>query len=373
METAGGALSEAELQSRIGQFHALGVRSKTQLTAGVLRAASRLLCVGCFCIGTDQTDLDAAARQGIAVFNAPFANTRSVAELVIAELIALARQLADRSRECHSGRWNKKSRGCYEVRGKTLCIIGYGHVGSQLSVLAEAMGLKVCFFDIVPKLPLGLAQQRDSMQEAMAGADFVSLHVPATAETEHLIGAQQLAGMKRGSFLINASRGQVVELDSVAAALRSGQLAGAAIDVFEREPAGADESFSCALQGLPNVILTPHIGGSTEEAQVAIGLEVASKMVAFINSGASTGSVNLPELSLPPHPTSHRILNIHLNVPGVLRDVNSVLSDYNVVAQLLMTKQTVGYLIVDVERGVSHEIKDKIAAIRNSIRTRLLY
>ena len=265
------------------------------------------------------------------------------------------------------------SRNCYEVRGKVLCIVGYGHVGSQLSILAEAMGMKVQFYDIVPKLTLGLAAAKDSLEEALEGADFVSLHVPATEQTQGLMGAQQLQRMKKGAFLINAARGSVVDLDAVAAALKSGHLGGAAIDVFEAEPADGTEPFSCPLIGLPNVILTPHIGGSTEEAQVAIGVEVAQKMIAFINSGASIGSVNLPELSLPPHPTTHRVLNVHANVPGVLRDVNHVLSDYNVVAQLLMTKGPVGYLIVDVERGDSSEIKQKIASLKHSIRTRLLY
>ena len=254
-----------------------------------------------------------------------------------------------------------------------LCIVGYGHVGSQLSVLAEAMGMKVQFYDIIPKLTLGLAAAKDSLEEALQGADFVSLHVPATPQTVGLIGAEQIQHMKKGAFFINAARGTVVDLNAVAAALKSGQLGGAAVDVFEKEPAGGDEAFHCPLIGLPNVILTPHIGGSTEEAQVSIGVEVASKMIAFINSGASIGSVNVPELSLPPHPTTHRILNIHANVPGVLRDVNHVLSDYNVVAQLLMTLGPVGYLIVDVERGVSGEIKAKIAKLKNSIKTRLLY
>ena len=265
------------------------------------------------------------------------------------------------------------SRHCYEVRGKVLCIVGYGHVGSQLSVLAEAMGMKVQFYDIVPKLTLGLAQAKDSLDDALQGADFVSIHVPATEQTAGLIGSAQLARMKKGAFLLNAARGSVLNLQAVAAALKSGQLGGAAVDVFEAEPADSAEPFDCPLIGLPNVILTPHIGGSTEEAQVAIGAEVAAKMVSFINSGASVGSVNLPELSLPPHPTTHRVLNVHANVPGVLRDVNHVLSDYNVVAQLLMTKGPVGYLIVDVERGVSGEIKDKVAQLKHSIKTRLLY
>ena len=366
-------LSDEQLIDRIPHYHALGVRSKTQLTPAVLKAAARLLCVGCFCIGTDQTDLEAAAKQGICVFNAPFANTRSVAELVLAEMIALSRQLADRSAECHAGKWNKQSSGCYEVRGKTLCIVGYGHVGSQLSVLAEASGLKVHFYDIVPKLALGLAEAKETLDEALSGADFVSLHVPATAQTVNLIAAEQIGRMKKGAYLINAARGQVVDLEAAAAAIKSGQLGGAAVDVFPSEPASGDELFECPLRGLPNVILTPHIGGSTEEAQVAIGQEVASKMIAFINSGASVGSVNLPELSLPPHPTTHRILNIHANVPGVLRDVNHVLAEYNVVAQLLMTMGSVGYLIVDVERGVSAEIKAKIAKLHKSIKTRLLY
>lgn len=365
--------SEQELIERIGDYHAIGVRSKTQLTPAILAAAKRLLVIGCFCIGTDQTDLDAAARRGVAVFNAPFANTRSVAELAIGEMIALARQFTDRSNECHNKKWNKQSSNCYELRGKTLCIIGYGHVGSQLSVLAEALGMRVQFYDVIPKLSLGLAVQRETLKDAMSDADFVSLHVPGTPETMNMIGATEISWMQKGAFFLNASRGKVVDLNAVKDALINKHLGGAAIDVFPYEPAAADEPFECPLQGLPNVILTPHIGGSTEEAQVQIGLEVASKMITFINTGASIGAVNLPELSLAPHKSTHRILNIHSNVPGMLRDVNNVLAEYNVVAQLLMTMGPVGYLIVDVEKGVSQEIKQKIAAIPKSIRTRLLY
>jgi len=367
-------MTEDELIAAIPGVHILGVRSKTKVTAKVLKSASKLLAIGCFCIGTDQVDLSAAANCGVAVFNAPFANTRSVAELCICEMIALARQLCDRTTECHKGVWNKQSSGCYELRGKILCIIGYGHVGSQLSILAEAMGMRVKFFDVVPKLAISLAEPCDTMEEALKDADFVSLHVPATPETVNLIAAKEIAQMKRGAYLLNASRGQVVNLDHAVEALKSGHLSGGAFDVFPHEPATA-EPFKCPLQGMKNIILTPHIGGSTEEAQVAIGKEVAAKLISFINHGSSLGSVNIPELCLPPNNNieTHRILNIHKNVPGVLRDINAILGDYNVIAQLLMTMEQVGYLIVDLDAGVSLEVREKISELKSNIKTRLLY
>jgi D-3-phosphoglycerate dehydrogenase len=366
-------LPEEVLLEKVKDIHILGVRSKTQVNKKLLDSAKKLIATGCFCIGTDQTDLEAAAAKGVATFNAPFANTRSVAELVLGELICLARQLFDRSSECHNKIWNKNSSNCYEVRGKTLCIIGYGHVGSQLSILAEAFGMRVVFYDILPKLSLGLAQSCNSLLEAVSVADFVSLHTPATSETQNLIGAKEIAAMKKGAYLVNASRGTVVDINAAAEALRSGHLGGAAFDVYPYEPAGAGEEFKSPLQGLKNVILTPHVGGSTEEAQIAIGKEVASKLVQYLNTGNSVGAVNIPELALPSNSKTHRILNIHHNQPGFLKAMNEALSDYNISAQMLMTLGAVGYLIIDVDKGMSDEIKEKIMQLKLSIKTRILY
>jgi D-3-phosphoglycerate dehydrogenase len=347
VETHDKAISEADLLAKIPEVHAVGVRSKTSLSAQVIAAGKKLLTIGAFCIGTDQTDLDAASLNGTAVFNAPFANTRSVAELVLGEMIMLARQVVDRCAECHAHKWNKSSAGCVEVRGKTLAIIGYGHVGSQLSVLAEALGLHVQFYDVVPKLPLGNAVAKESLEAAIRTADFLSLHVPAEAGTTNLIGAREIAWLPKGSFLLNASRGSVVDIDAAAAALRSGHLSGAAFDVYPEEPSAAGDPFLTPLQGCKNTILTPHVGGSTEEAQVAIGKEVAQKMISYINSGITLGSVNLPEVSLVKAPTSHRILNIHRNVPGVLKEVNHQLEEFNINAQMLQTRGPIGYMIID--------------------------
>jgi D-3-phosphoglycerate dehydrogenase / 2-oxoglutarate reductase len=355
----------SEAAELLQSVHILGIRSKTQADQRLLNSASKLMAIGAFCIGTDQTDLEYAGLKGVAVFNAPFANTRSVAELVLAEFICLARQLADRSQECHTGVWNKKSTNCYEIRGKTLCIIGYGHVGSQLSILAESMGMKVQFYDVVPKLALGLAQPCESMEEAIRDADL--------PETVNLIGEKELKWFKKGAYLINASRGQVVDLEPLAQALKEGRLGGAALDVFPYEPAAVGEEFKCPLQGLKNVILTPHIGGSTEEAQVAIGREVASKLISYINSGSTIGSVNFPEMSLPATPGTHRILNIHHNQPGFLRDMNTALSDYNISSQILMTRQKIGYMMIDVDQSMSEEIKGKVHDLKASIKTRILY
>lgn len=367
-------LSEDQLVQKIKDVHVIGVRSKTRLTKRVLEAAEKLLAVGCFCIGTDQTDLEVAQIRGVPVFNAPFANTRSVAEMVIAELIVLARKIGDRSAECHNGVWNKSSSNCYEVRGKTLGIIGYGHVGSQLSVMAEAMGMKVMYYDILNKLPLGLARACDSMNQVLKEADFVSLHVPKTPETVNLITATQLNLMKRGSYLVNASRGDVVNVDDLAAALKSGHLGGCAVDVFPYEPASQDEEFKTPLRGCPNTILTPHIGGSTEEAQEKIGVEVSLKLVSFVNTGCTLDAVNFPNVNLPqnPYPT-HRILNVHHNVPGVLRDINNVLCNYNVVSQVLQTEGKIGYLIVEVDREVAKECRENMMALEKSIKTRVLF
>jgi D-3-phosphoglycerate dehydrogenase len=374
-ELVKGALSEEELLGAIPAVHILGVRSKTQVTARVLEAAHNLLSVGCFCIGTDQVDLEAAALQGVPVFNAPFSNTRSVAELTIAEVVMLARRAAHKSQLLHKGVWEKSADGCVEVRNKSIGIVGYGHIGPQVALLAEAFGMKVYFFDIVGKLPLGTAAAVSSLDELLAVSDFVTLHVPDTAETRNMIGRAQLARMRKGSFLLNLSRGRVVDLEAVRDALQSGQLGGAAIDVFPEEPKTNDEVFSCALSGLENVILTPHVGGSTIEAQRNIGLEVANTFIKFIETGSTTGSVNFPQVEIPLVRESHRILNIHRNVPGVLSSINSIIAEMgaNIRAQYLGTQGKLGYLIIDIDSEISGVVKTKIDNLETSVRTRLLF
>eukprot|EP00668_Euglena_longa_P001922 GGOE01002246.1.p1 GENE.GGOE01002246.1~~GGOE01002246.1.p1 ORF type:complete len:439 (+),score=168.67 GGOE01002246.1:29-1318(+) len=369
------ALSEEELLERAETLHVLGIRSKTKVTAAVLKKAKRLLAVACFCIGTDQVDLQAAQEQGIPVFNAPFANTRSVAELMVGEIICLARQLVDKSREIHAGTWNKMAVGCCEVRGKTLGLIGYGHIGSQGSVLAEQLGMKVIYYDVVPKLPLGNAVQVKSMELLLAESDFVSLHVPNLPSTVGLIGAEQIAQMKKGAYLLNASRGKVVDLDALATALKSGHLAGAAVDVFPWEPEKNGPGFETPLQGCPNTIMTPHIGGSTLEAQSKIGDEVAASIIKVINVGSTTGAVNFPEVDLPQNPNCHRILNIHRNVPGVLRNINDIILKFgaNVEGQMLVTKGNIGYMVMDLDKENSNELRQAVANLDSSIRTRILY
>jgi len=365
-------LTPAQLKEKIARVHVIGVRSKTKLTKEVLACARRLMAVGCFCIGTDQTDLEAAALKGVAVFNSPYANTRSVAELVASQIIALARRWPELSTGCHAGQWNKRSQGCYEVRGKTLGIIGYGHVGSQLSVLGEALGMRVLFHDITPKLSLGNSSQVGSLQELLQASDFVSLHVPKLPTTRNLIGAAEIALMKPGSYLINASRGNVVVVEAAAAALRSGHLQGAAFDVFPEEPASKDDPFLSVLQGCPNTILTPHIGGSTEEAQASIGVDVATKLISYINLGVTNGSVNFPEASLPME-RKHRILNVHFNRPGVLREINTVLGDINISAQHLSTSGPIGYYMAQIDQEASQEAVQALKAMKNSIRTRVVF
>lgn len=367
-------------------IHALGLRSKTRLDAAALAAAPRLLTAACFCIGTDQVDLTEARRRGVAVFNTPFSNTRSVAELTLAELIALARRLTDQSARLHKGDWNKSAEGAHEVRGQTLGIVGYGHIGSQLSVLAEAFGMRVLFFDIIPKLPLGNARACRSLDELLKSSDFVSLHVPATPVTQGpppLIGKSQLKAMKRGSFLINNARGGVVDVAALAAALREGHLAGAALDVFPQEPSGKGERFASDLQGLPNVILTPHIGGSTEEAQQAIAADAAGKIIRLINNGSTTSSVNLPEVDLPeqgaqPDRRAHRLLHLHHNVPGVLSKVNAACAaaGANILAQHLQTRGDVGYVVLDVQAespAKTRAIAEQLRALPETIRVRPLW
>jgi len=375
LEAVPRSLKEDELAQKLRDVHVLGIRSKTQVTARALAEARRLLSVGCFCIGTNQVDLAAANGRGVPVFNAPFSNTRSVAELIICEVIALARQLGDRSREVHEGRWRKAAAGSFEVRGKTLGVIGYGHIGSQVGVLAEALGMRVIFYDHTSKLPMGNNRACASLAELLAAADFVTLHVPATPQTEKMIGAPELAAMRAGSYLLNASRGSVVDLPALAEALRSGHLAGASVDVYPDEPESNSDGFATPLRGLPNVILTPHVAGSTSEAQEAIGREVATSLIKFVNAGATTGAVNFPQVEVPQARGAHRILNAHRNVPGVLRDINRIVSEKgaNIQAQVLATDPNVGYLVMDLDQDVSSDVKKAIAALSTSIKTRILY
>lgn len=375
VEMRSGALKEEELIRALDGVQLLGIRSKTMVTERVLASAADLLSVGCFCIGTNQVDLKAANGRGVPVFNAPFSNTRSVAELIIAEIIALARQLGDRTREVHAGTWRKVSNGCHEVRGKTLGLVGYGHIGQQLGVLAEAVGMRVIFYDIIAKLPMGNNRPVPSLDALLEQSHFVSLHVPATPETREMIGERELARMRKGSFLLNASRGTVVVIPALAAALRRGHLAGAAIDVYPEEPETNSDGFRTELAGLANVILTPHVGGSTEEAQEAIGREVSDTLTRFVTTGATRGAVNFPQVELPPYNEAHRILNVHRNVPGVLRDVNRIVSDLNanIDSQVLSTDPQIGYLIMDLNQDVSAEVSRAIAALPTNIRTRVLY
>ena len=375
VETLSSALSGNQLKEMIREIHILGIRSKTQIKADDLAEAKNLLAIGAFCIGTNHIALDAAKNLGIAVFNAPFGNTRSVAEMMIAEIIMLSRQLGDRTSEMHRKIWKKVSSGCNEVRGKTLGIIGYGNIGTQVSTLAEAMGMRVIFYDIIPKLPRGNAKVCSTLEHVLQESDFVTLHVPATTLTHMMIDRAQLKMMKRGSYLINASRGTVVDIAALAEALKSKHLSGAAIDVFPDEPETNTEDFQIELQGLSNVILTPHVGGATEEAQSNIGEEVPTSLIRFVKTGSTTRSVNFPEVDLPPTSETHRILNVHQNVPGVLRDVNRIISDLgaNIEAQTLATDPDIGYLIFDTDKAVSAEVKKAIESLTASIRTRILY
>jgi D-3-phosphoglycerate dehydrogenase / 2-oxoglutarate reductase len=375
VEAVAGALAEDELAERVRGVHVLGIRSRTRVTERVLGESRRLLALGAFCIGTNQVDLAAAADRGVPVFNAPFANTRSVAELVVAEVIALARRLADRSREMHEGRWRKAAASAHEVRGKTLGIVGYGHIGRQVGVLAEALGMQVLFHDIAPRLPMGNNRPSESLEALLARADFVTLHVPETPLTRGLVGEHEIRQMRPGAYLLNLSRGSVVDIPALSAGLRSGHLAGAAVDVFPSEPEGNTDDFASELRGLPNVILTPHVAGSTEESQEAIGREVATALVRLVNTGATTGSVNFPHVEPPPLRDRHRLLNVHRNVPGVLSRINRIVSDAqaNIESQVLATTPAIGYLVMDLNREVSADVRQQMAALETSIRTRVLY
>ncbi|KFZ15888.1 hypothetical protein V502_05362 [Pseudogymnoascus sp. VKM F-4520 (FW-2644)] len=381
------SLPEDQLIEKIRNVHVIGIRSKTKLTEAVLREAKNLIVIGCFCIGTNQVNLEYAARHGIAVFNSPFANSRSVAELVIGEIISLARQLGDRSNELHNGTWNKVSNKCWEIRGKTLGIIGYGHIGSQLSVLAEAMGMSVIYYDVLSLMGMGTAKQVPTLDALLTEADFVTCHVPELPETTNLISAGQFEKMKTGSYLINASRGSVIDIPALINAMRNGKVAGAALDVYPTEPAANGDYFTNNLNSwtedlrtLKNIILTPHIGGSTEEAQRAIGVEVADALVRYVNQGVTLGAVNLPEVNLRSltldEPSHARVIYIHHNVPGVLRKVNAILGDHNVDKQISDNKGDVAYLMADISNVNLNDIKeisDALESLQSRILTRILY
>lgn len=375
IETVSGALPPEELLRKIADVHFVGIRSRTQLTAEVFAAAQKLVAVGCFCIGTNQVDLDAARQHGVVVFNAPYSNTRSVAELVLGEAILLLRGIPAKNAVAHRGGWLKTADNAYEIRGKTLGIVGYGSIGTQLSVLAEGLGMQVVFHDVVTKLPLGNARQAASLQELLATSDIVSLHVPELPSTQWMIGAAEIAAMKPGAILINASRGTVVEIDPLADALRAGQLLGAAIDVFPVEPRTNKDEFTSPLRGLDNVILTPHIGGSTMEAQANIGLEVAEKLVKYSDNGTTTSAVNFPEVALPAHPGQKRILHVHHNVPGVLSAINQVFAQHglNIVGQYLRTDEKLGYVVMDIGAEAQDLPLAQLGEITGTIRCRVLF
>lgn len=375
IEYVKGSLPEDQLKEKIKDAHFVGIRSRTQLTEEVFEAAERLVAVGCFCIGTNQVDLNAAAVRGIAVFNAPYSNTRSVAELVLAEAILLLRGIPAKNASCHRGGWMKSADNSFEIRGKILGIVGYGNIGTQLSILAEGLGMEVIFYDIVTKLPLGNARQVGSLNELLATADVVSLHVPETDSTKWMMAEAQFAEMKQGSVFINAARGTVVDIDALAAVMRSDKLLGAAIDVFPVEPRSNAEEFVSPLREFDNVILSPHVGGSTQEAQINIGIEVAEKMATYSDIGTSLSAVNFPEVALPAHPNAHRILHIHENIPGVLSEINQVFSEnnINIIGQYLQTSDKIGYVVIDVAEDCSKKALEKVLQVKGTLRARVLF
>jgi D-3-phosphoglycerate dehydrogenase len=371
----GGALSEDELIQEVKNVHLLGIRSKTQITERVLANAPKLQAIGCFCIGTNQVNLNAARKKGVVVFNAPYSNTRSVAELVIGSSIILIRKIIDKNKAAHEGKWFKDSKGSYELRGKTLGIIGYGSIGSQVSILAEALGMKVIFYDVVTKLPLGNAVSKKTIKEVVSKADVITLHIPENLATKNLINKTNLKYFKKGSILINYARGEVVDLEALAIFLKDGSLSGAAIDVFPVEPEKNGDAFSSPLQNISNVLLTPHIGGSTEEAQLNIGEDVSMKLYQYLEMGISTGSHTIPEMSLPPQEGTHRILHIHNNVPGVLSEINSTLSEHNIniLGQYLKTNDEIGYVVLDLDKKLSKNASDLLKLVKSTIKVRVLY
>jgi D-3-phosphoglycerate dehydrogenase len=370
-----GALSEDDLIGEIKGVHILGIRSKTHVSEAVLENADKLLAIGAFCIGVNQIDLKAAMRKGVAVFNAPYSNTRSVAELVIGLCVVLIRRIADKNAAAHRGVWLKDAKGAFELRGKTLGIIGYGNIGSQVSVMAEAMGMNVIYYDVLTKLPHGNAKQIRDLSELLAQSDIVTLHVPSDASTRNMIDEQTLSAMKTGAILLNYARGDVVDLDALSEFIKSGKISGAAVDVFPLEPEKSGDEFVSVLQNLPNVILTPHIGGSTEEAQANIGLDVTAKLINYLELGSSSGSHTVPEVSLPPQEGTHRILHIHQNIPGVLSEINSRLSErgINILGQYLKTNEEIGYVILDIDTQLSKEAFEIMKAVKGTIKTRMVY
>lgn len=369
------AWTEEELLENIENYHIIGIRSKTKITNKVIAKADKLLSVGCFCIGTNQVNLDAATEAGIAVFNSPYSNTRSVAELVVAEIILLMRRIPERDKAAHNGLWFKDAKDSYEVRGKTLGIVGYGHIGTQVSVLAENFGLKVFFYDIYPKLPMGNATPVKSLEELLRKSDIVTLHVPATPETKLMINRERISMMKKGAALLNLSRGSVVDIDALKEALENGSLIGAAVDVFPTEPESKGPGFDSSLRGLANVILTPHIGGSTVEAQHNIGLDVSQKLINLIDVGTTVGSESVPPLSLPVQHDTHRILHIHANMPGVLSEINHKLSDLgiNIVGQYLKTNEKIGYVVLDISKNGNENVLTEMKNVKHTIKSRILY
>ena len=369
------ALSESELIAAIKDVHLLGIRSKTQITKKVLYAAPKLQAIGCFCIGVNQVDLKTATKNGVAVFNAPYSNTRSVAELVIGSSIMLIRRIIDKNKAAHEGLWLKEASGAYELRGKTLGIIGYGNIGKQVSVMAESLGMKVIFYDTETRLPLGNAEDKKSLKEVVSKSDIITLHVPELTNTKNLINKSNLKYFKKGSILINYARGEVVDLEALKKALLDGHLSGAAVDVFPVEPERNGDKFATPLQGLSNVLLTPHIGGSTQEAQLNIGDDVSNKLFNYLEKGISTGSHTIPALALPPQEGTHRILHIHDNVEGVLSKINTELSHHkiNILGQYLKTNDSIGYVVLDVNKNLNKSVLESLRKVKGSIKVRMLY
>lgn len=375
IKKVGGALTEEQLIEEVKNVHLLGIRSKTQVTEKVIKHAAKLQAIGCFCIGTNQVNLQAARKKGVVVFNAPYSNTRSVAELVIGASIILIRKILDKNAAAHKGIWQKDAKGSFELRGKTLGIIGYGNIGSQVSVLAEALGMKVLFYDTSTKLPLGNAESRKSIKDVVSQSDIITLHVPETGQTKNLINKPLLKHFKKGAILINYARGEVVELEALKSSLLDGLISGAAIDVFPVEPEKNGDLFSSPLQNIPNVLLSPHVGGSTEEAQFNIGEDVSAKLLQYLEMGATYGSHTVPEINLPPQEGTHRILHIHANVPGVLSEINSTLSEHkiNILGQYLKTNDEIGYVVLDIDKKLSKNAVDLLKQVKGSIKVRLLY
>ena len=375
IETVKTALTGDELKAKLEGVHFLGIRSRTTLTRDIFEAADKLVAVGCYCIGTNQVDLSAATEHGVVVFNAPYSNTRSVAELVLAEAILLLRGIPEKNAKAHRGGWAKTANDSFEIRGKTLGIVGYGSIGSQLSVLAESLGMRVMFYDVVSKLPLGNASQVPSLEGLLGQADIVTLHVPDLPSTRNLMDQERISQMKPKSILINASRGTVVDIDALTKALEEKHLLGTAIDVFPVEPKSNNDEFISPLRGFDNAILTPHIGGSTQEAQENIGVEVAEKLVRYSDNGSTLTSVNFPEVALPPHPNHHRLLHVHENRPGVLSAINSVFAEnhINIGSQFLQTSDKIGYVVIDVDRDYSDVALEKLSEIEGTIRCRVLF